>query len=89
MSPITPNFEGLADNYSRNRPQYPQRMLGELKGLLPDGHLTVIDLASGTGISTRAISKALGERAEIVGVEKSSCGDQCRKSRKARYDRTR
>lgn len=71
MSPITPNFEGLADNYSRNRPQYPQRMLGELKELLPDGHLTVIDLASGTGISTRAISKALGERAEIVGVEPS------------------
>jgi ubiquinone/menaquinone biosynthesis C-methylase UbiE len=71
MSSITPNFKGLADNYSRNRPQYPQRMLAELRGLLPDGRLSVIDLASGTGISTRAILKALGERAEIVGIEPS------------------
>lgn len=71
MTPMTPNFEGLADNYSQNRPQYPQRMLGELKGLLPAGDLTVVDLASGTGISTRAIAKALGENARITGIEPS------------------
>jgi len=65
------NFEGLADNYSQNRPQYPQRMLAELRGLLPEGSLNVIDLASGTGISTRAVAKTLGERANITGVEPS------------------
>lgn len=71
MNTITPNFEGLADNYSRNRPQYPQRMLAELKPLLADGPLHVVDLASGTGISTRAIGKILGERAHIIGIEPS------------------
>ena len=65
------NFEGLADNYSQNRPQYPKRMLAELRAFLPDGPLSVIDLASGTGISTRAVAKTLGDRANIVGVEPS------------------
>ncbi|MED6309748.1 MAG: methyltransferase domain-containing protein, partial [Pseudomonadota bacterium] len=65
------NFEGLADNYSQNRPQYPQRMLAELRAFLPDGALSVMDLASGTGISTRAVAKSLGDRANIVGVEPS------------------
>jgi ubiquinone/menaquinone biosynthesis C-methylase UbiE len=65
------NFEGLADNYSRNRPQYPQRMLTKLRELLPEGALSVVDLASGTGISTRAIAKILGERATTIGIEPS------------------
>ncbi len=71
MVKIEPNFEGLADNYSTNRPQYPQRLLGELNGLLVDGPLLAIDLASGTGISTRAVAKALGDRADIIGIEPS------------------
>ena len=65
------NFEGLADNYSQNRPQYPQRMLTKLRGLLPEGALNVVDLASGTGISTRAIAKTLGRQATIIGIEPS------------------
>ncbi len=71
MNTIAPNFEGLADNYSRNRPQYPQRMLGELQELLPGGPLAIADLASGTGISTRALAKVFRDRAHIVGVEPS------------------
>ena len=68
---MKPNFNGLADNYSRNRPQYPQRLLGELNNMVAEGSLLVVDLASGTGISTRAVAKALGTRAEIIGVEPS------------------
>ena len=68
---IETNFEGLADNYSTNRPQYPQRLLGELNGLLGDGPLLAIDVASGSGISTRAVARALGDRAQIIGVEPS------------------
>ena len=71
MVKIEPNFEGLADNYSTNRPQYPQRLLGELNGLLGNGPLLAIDVASGTGISTRAVARALGDRAQIIGVEPS------------------
>ena len=71
MVKIEPNFEGLADNYSTNRPQYPQRLLGELNGLLGNRPLLAIDVASGTGISTRAVAKALGDRAQIIGVEPS------------------
>jgi len=71
VSDIKPNFNGLANNYSRNRPQYPQRLLGELNNLLAKGSLSVADLASGTGISTRAIAKSLGTRAAIIGIEPS------------------
>ena len=70
MVKIEPNFEGLADNYSTNRP-YPQRLLGELNGLLGDVLLLAIDVASGTGISTQAVARALGDRAQIIGVEPS------------------
>ena len=65
------NFEGLADNYSRNRPQYPKRMLTKLSELLPEGALSIVDLASGTGISTRAVAKILGKRATTIGIEPS------------------
>jgi len=68
---IKSNFEGLADNYSSTRPHYPQRLLAELKKVLPKGPLTVVDLASGTGISARAVFKALGNRATVVGIEPS------------------
>ncbi|PPR62045.1 MAG: putative methyltransferase [Alphaproteobacteria bacterium MarineAlpha4_Bin2] len=71
VSDIKSNFDGLADNYSRNRPQYPQGLLRELNSLCKEGSLRVVDLASGTGISTRAVAKALGARAEIIGVEPS------------------
>lgn len=72
MTEIRSNFEGLADNYSQNRPQYPQRLIAILIDLLPDGDLLVADVASGTGISTRVLAKVLGPRAAVVGIEPSA-----------------
>ena len=71
MAQISSNFEGLADNYSQNRPQYPQRLIGRLLDRMPEGPLTVVDVAAGTGISTRVLAKVIGTRAGIVGIEPS------------------
>ena len=71
MADIKPNFEGLADNYSQNRPQYPQRLLSKLGELLPNRPLQVVDLGCGTGISTRAIAKVLASKVDITGIDLS------------------
>jgi SAM-dependent methyltransferase len=69
MSKPQPNYAGLAEDYSRNRPQYPQRMVANLRDLLPDGPLRVADIGAGTGISARLLAKLLGDRAAVTGIE--------------------
>ena len=56
MSKPQPNYAGLAEDYSRNRPQYPQRMVANLRDLLPDGLRAAgaqVDARSGSPISVR------------------------------------
>ena len=70
MTDASEIFQGLAGNYQAFRPRYPAALLGHLLDLLPvAGPIRAIDVGSGTGISTRALAKALGRRATLTGIE--------------------
>jgi SAM-dependent methyltransferase len=66
-------FDGLEGTYRRYRPDYPDRLLAVLREWVgpADGleSTLVLDVGAGTGISTRAIARALGDAFEYVGVE--------------------
>jgi SAM-dependent methyltransferase len=65
----TPNldrFSGLADPYDRHRPQPPPVLADLLTRCLGGPPATVVDLGSGTGLSTRFWS---GRAGRVIGVE--------------------
>lgn len=62
-------FEGLAARYQENRPDYPETLLAELVRGAPSEPQAAIDVGAGTGISTRALNRALGEDWTVTGVE--------------------
>lgn len=62
-------FDGLAARYQANRPDYPETLLTQLRKKVPDSPLSAIDVGSGTGISTRALKRALGGGWTVTGVE--------------------
>ena len=72
----TQAFEGLTDAYRRFRPGYPQELLDHLREHVragaarpwPDPWL-LLDVGSGTGISTRALRHLFGPGPRVVGVE--------------------
>jgi SAM-dependent methyltransferase len=76
MGDTTQAFGPLADNYHRFRPDYPAEALAAVRSYLargrdpgwPDRWL-LLDVGSGTGISTRALHGALGPSHDLVGVE--------------------
>lgn len=64
-------FEGLAEAYDVYRPHYPQALFDDLATQAPQA-AAVIDVGAGTGISTRQLHEAFGDRAHILAVEPSS-----------------
>ncbi|WP_017584891.1 class I SAM-dependent methyltransferase [Nocardiopsis ganjiahuensis] len=76
MSDRTQAFTGLTDNYRAFRPDYPEQVLDTLLDHVragataswPDPWL-LIDVGSGTGISTRALRGLFGPGPRVVGVE--------------------
>ena len=68
---MKPDYERIAGDYRKARPQYPERLVALIAGWLPDGPLEVLDVGAGTGIGTRALAGALGSRASILAVEPS------------------
>ena len=62
-------FDGLAARYQANRPDYPESLLAELADRAPKSSQTAIDVGAGTGISTRALKRALGNGWAVTGVE--------------------
>ena len=71
MSDSNP-FDGLAARYQENRPDYPETLLAELARRAPSSLRTAIDVGAGTGISTRALKRALGRAWTVTGVEPGS-----------------
>lgn len=71
MSDSNP-FDGLAARYQANRPDYPESLLAELAHRVPETPQTAIDVGSGTGISTRALKRTLGESWTVTGIEPGS-----------------
>jgi SAM-dependent methyltransferase len=68
-------FQGLARLYARHRPSYPEPLLLRLKTAIDRSateqadNRVVVDIGSGSGISTRLIRRYLGPRYEIIGIE--------------------
>ncbi|MEC3894153.1 MULTISPECIES: class I SAM-dependent methyltransferase [Nocardiopsis] len=74
MSDRTQAFAGLAENYRAHRPGYPDEILTTLRdhvldGVGPDGVRLLVDVGSGTGISTRALRSLFGTGPRVIGVE--------------------
>jgi ubiquinone/menaquinone biosynthesis C-methylase UbiE len=65
-------FDGLAARYQANRPDYPETLLEQLSALAPDTPTMAADIGAGTGISTRALKRALGATWCVTGVEPGS-----------------
>jgi SAM-dependent methyltransferase len=69
------DFSGLSETYQQHRPDYPAEILAAGVGFLTaggracDAGLLAVDVGAGTGISTRAWRRALGDRCRIVGLE--------------------
>lgn len=72
----TQSFTGLTENYQAFRPDYPAPILDTLGEHLRAGATDawpspwlLLDVGSGTGISTRALRSLVGPRPRVVGVE--------------------
>ncbi len=69
-------FDGLAAGYQKSRPDYPVGLLARICERVAPGAsgnlLRAADIGSGTGISTRALKRALGEGWDVTGVEPGS-----------------
>lgn len=65
-------FNDLADSYNKCRPSYPDRIFRLIKEWVEKASLTsksIIDVGSGTGISTGLLNKHFGDSYNITGVE--------------------
>ena len=68
-------FQGLARLYARHRPSYPEPLLLRLKTVIDSSatkqiaNRLVVDVGSGSGISTRLLRRYLGPVYEIIGIE--------------------
>ena len=68
-------FDGLAERYQRYRPRYPKPALDRIAQAcheLSDSNPVLLDVGAGTGISSRALARALGGAWRIVGIEPSA-----------------
>lgn len=75
--PPLPRFDHLAGIYQRYRPDYPPALLGALRDWVLGAEaagddVLVVDVGSGTGISTRLLRRAFGPGPRIVGLEPSA-----------------
>jgi len=66
-------FEGLAQDYEKFRPSYPDRQFERIKEFvnegIPNSVKLLIDIGSGTGISTRLLRRYFDKRNAIIGIE--------------------
>lgn len=66
-------FNGLAENYDKFRPTYPNQVFGildmYLKGRESLNNKIIVDMACGTGIATRKLYDFFSNRYRIIGVE--------------------
>ncbi len=65
-------FDGLAARYQANRPDYPESLLEKLAARATVSPSNAADIGAGTGISTRALKRALGADWRVTGIEPGS-----------------
>ena len=68
---MKPDYERIAGDYRKARPQYPEGLVATIADWTPAGPVEVLDVGAGTGIGTRALAGALGPRAVILAIEPS------------------
>ncbi len=68
---MKPDYERIAGDYRKARPQYPERLVATIADWTPAGPVEVLDVGAGTGIGTRALAGVLGPRAAILALEPS------------------
>jgi ubiquinone/menaquinone biosynthesis C-methylase UbiE len=73
MSGAGREFDKLAGDYDRYRPEYPELLIDALVAHIEDARhpapAVVADVGSGTGIATRLLRRRLPERYLVLGVE--------------------
>lgn len=62
-------FDGLAARYQAHRPDYPENLLAEIAARTSPAPHAAADIGAGTGISTRALKRALGADWTVTGIE--------------------
>lgn len=62
-------FDGLAARYQAHRPDYPENLLAEIAARAGSAPHVAADIGAGTGISTRALKRALGNGWTVTGIE--------------------
>ncbi|MEL0638555.1 class I SAM-dependent methyltransferase [Marinomonas sp. TI.3.20] len=66
-------FDGLAEDYDRNRPRYPLALFQILLAPFQDRkNLTVVDVGAGTGIALESMVDTLGEAHQYHAIDISS-----------------
>ena len=68
---MKPDYERIAGDYRKARPQYPERLVAMIADWTPAGPVEALDVGAGTGIGTRALAGVLGPRASILAIEPS------------------
>jgi len=68
---MKPDYERIAGDYRKSRPQYPERLVAMIADWTPAGPVEALDVGAGTGIGTRALAGVLGPRASILAIEPS------------------
>ena len=64
-------FDGLAEDYERHRPRYPQQLLESISRTLVSNHPVVVDIGAGTGIVLDGLLPVLPAPRLVVGVDPS------------------
>ncbi|MDX7985859.1 class I SAM-dependent methyltransferase [Xenorhabdus sp. 12] len=63
-------FDGLAENYDRYRPHYPQALFREIGHWLPEGRaLSIVDIGAGTGIALEGLANLLGQQNRYTAID--------------------
>ncbi|PHM36637.1 putative methyltransferase [Xenorhabdus mauleonii] len=63
-------FDGLAENYDRYRPHYPQALFREICHWLPVGRaLSIVDIGAGTGIALEGLANLLGQQHRYTAID--------------------
>ena len=66
-------FDGLADDYDRNRPRYPTSLFHTIKSRLPvRERLRILDAGAGTGIALEGLVDLLGDQHDYLAVDVSA-----------------
>jgi hypothetical protein len=74
MAQTCGQYDRLAEQYSRYRPRYPDRLISQLAAIIAEAPASdlVVDVGASTGIFTHQLRAVLPGEIMIVGIEPGS-----------------